>query len=271
MDCETPACSATSMEVTGDRTGLSYLIIRSTLIRMTASISAIATVLAAGAVALGGAFDGGSGGSTESRPQALVIDAALARDGRDLLDPRLRDAGVELRVPRDAEEARMNVRYFAESGARPRGRGTGCRGGRRGGPRERTAEGRCRVRPRRPRSLAGARLPGDSLGVHVADQRPRPAPRHAHHHQRARRGEPARSMHICGSARLAGDQTGFAAERPGGAAAAVSQGARCRSCRGPADCRPGSRGARRRATCRTGASWARSRPCCGSRDASTPS
>lgn len=83
---------------------------------MTASVSAIATVLAAGAVALGGAFDGGSGGSTESRPQALVIDAALARDGRDLLDPRLRDAGVELRVPRDAEEARMNVRYFAESG-----------------------------------------------------------------------------------------------------------------------------------------------------------
>jgi hypothetical protein len=84
---------------------------------MTASISAIATVLAAGAVALGGAFDGGSDGSTEGRRQALVIDAGLARDGRDLLDPRLRDAGVELRVPRDAEEARMNVRYFAESGA----------------------------------------------------------------------------------------------------------------------------------------------------------
>ena len=81
---------------------------------MTASISAIATVLAAGVVALGGAFDGDSGGSPESGPRALVIDAALARDGRDLLDPRLRDAGVELRVPRDAEEARLNVHYFAE-------------------------------------------------------------------------------------------------------------------------------------------------------------
>ena len=83
---------------------------------MTASISAIATAFAAGVVALGGAFDGGSGGSTAIPPQALVIDAALARDARDLLDPRLRDAGFELRVPRDAEEARMNVRYFAESG-----------------------------------------------------------------------------------------------------------------------------------------------------------
>ena len=47
-----------------------------------------------------------------------VLGFNMLGDGlRDLLDPRLRDAGVELRVPRDAEEARMNVRYFAESGA----------------------------------------------------------------------------------------------------------------------------------------------------------
>ena len=74
----------------------------------------IAAVIAAGAVATGVAFgaeaaDGDGGGRT-----ALVIDASLANDGRDLVDSRLKDVDAEIRLPRDAEEARTNVRYFDE-------------------------------------------------------------------------------------------------------------------------------------------------------------
>ena len=76
----------------------------------------IAAVLAAGAVATGAVFgaeavaDGDDGGASA----ALVIDASLARDGRQLVDPRLEDVDAEVRLPRSAEEARTNVRYFDE-------------------------------------------------------------------------------------------------------------------------------------------------------------
>jgi hypothetical protein len=76
----------------------------------------IAAVLAAGAVATGAVFgaEAGADGDAGSAPTALVIDASLARDGRTLVDPRLDDVSAEVRLPRDAEEARINVRYFDE-------------------------------------------------------------------------------------------------------------------------------------------------------------
>jgi hypothetical protein len=87
----------------------------------------IAAVLAAGAVATGGFFgaeavadgplfasgDADAGGGQAART-ALVIDAALARDGRELVDPRLQDVDAAVRLPRSADEARTNVRYFDE-------------------------------------------------------------------------------------------------------------------------------------------------------------
>jgi hypothetical protein len=75
----------------------------------------IAAVIAAGAVATGVAFgaesaaDGDGGART-----ALVVDASLARDGRELVDSRLEGVDAEVRLPRDADEARTNVRYFDE-------------------------------------------------------------------------------------------------------------------------------------------------------------
>jgi len=75
----------------------------------------IAAVLAAGAVTTGAVFgaEAGAGGGGGA-PTALVIDASLARDGRELVDQRLQDVDAEVRLPRDAEEARINVRYFDE-------------------------------------------------------------------------------------------------------------------------------------------------------------
>jgi hypothetical protein len=48
----------------------------------------------------------------------MVIDAAAARDGRDLVDARLRAIDAEVRLPRTADEARTDVRYFAAQGRR---------------------------------------------------------------------------------------------------------------------------------------------------------
>jgi hypothetical protein len=83
------------------------------LIRMTPIGTHIAAVLAAGTVAAGAVFgsDATAGGATAERT-ALVIDASLARDGRDLVDSRLEAVNAEVRLPRDAGEARTNVRYF---------------------------------------------------------------------------------------------------------------------------------------------------------------
>ena len=72
----------------------------------------IAAVLTAGMVAAGSVF--AAQADEQTAPTALVIDAALARDGRDLVDSRLADVDAEVRLPRDADEARTNVRYFDE-------------------------------------------------------------------------------------------------------------------------------------------------------------
>ena len=75
----------------------------------------IAAVLAVGAVATGAVFGAEAGTADDGGvPAALVIDASLARDGHELVDPRLEDVDAEVRLPRDAEEARINVRYFDE-------------------------------------------------------------------------------------------------------------------------------------------------------------
>jgi hypothetical protein len=75
----------------------------------------IAALLAVGAVATGAVFGAEAGaGGDGGGPTALVMDASLARDGRELVDPRLQDVDAEVRLPRDAREARINVRYFDE-------------------------------------------------------------------------------------------------------------------------------------------------------------
>ena len=100
---------------------------------MTGLTTTIGTALAAGAIALGGALGVGEGGGSadagqsggslddrdaQSSRTALVIDAARARDGRELVDPRLRDLDAEVRLPRTPDEARTNVRYFDALGYR---------------------------------------------------------------------------------------------------------------------------------------------------------
>jgi hypothetical protein len=75
--------------------------------------------MAAGALTAGGILGSDSGGSSGSATRtALVIDAGAARDGRDLVDARLRTVDAEIRVPRTSPEARTNVRYFAAQGYR---------------------------------------------------------------------------------------------------------------------------------------------------------
>ena len=73
----------------------------------------LAAVLAAGAVATGAVFGAEAGANgDDGAPTALVIDASLARDGRELVDQRLQRVDADVRLPRTAEEARTNVRYF---------------------------------------------------------------------------------------------------------------------------------------------------------------
>ena len=75
----------------------------------------IAAVIATGALATGVAFGAESAADGDGGARAaLVIDASLARDGRELVDSRLEGVDAEVRLPRDAEEARTNVRYFDE-------------------------------------------------------------------------------------------------------------------------------------------------------------
>jgi hypothetical protein len=83
------------------------------LIRMTLIGTQIAALAAAGAVAAGGALGADSGDAAGSAPRtALVIDAAAARDGRDLVEDRLQAVDAEVRLPRTPAEARTDVRYF---------------------------------------------------------------------------------------------------------------------------------------------------------------
>jgi hypothetical protein len=81
---------------------------------MTGLGTQIGALLAAGAVAAGGLLGAGSG-----RPAprtAVVVDAAIARDGRALLDPRLRAVDADVRVPRTQTEADTDIRYFTAAG-----------------------------------------------------------------------------------------------------------------------------------------------------------
>jgi hypothetical protein len=78
---------------------------------MTGIATAFASFAAAGALAVGAAF---APGADRPAPRtAIVIDAPAARDGRALVDPRLRAVEADVRLPRDAAEARTDVRYFA--------------------------------------------------------------------------------------------------------------------------------------------------------------
>jgi len=85
---------------------------------MTSVGTHIAAVLAAGAVATGVAFGADAGADGAGRPTALVVDASLASQGRDLVDRRLEHVGAAVRLPRNPTEARTNVRYFDELGFR---------------------------------------------------------------------------------------------------------------------------------------------------------
>lgn len=77
-------------------------------------LGTFAALLAAGAVTAGGLLGSDSGAASGSATRtALVIDRAAARDGRDLVDSRLRDVDAAIRVPRTPTEARTDVRYFA--------------------------------------------------------------------------------------------------------------------------------------------------------------
>jgi hypothetical protein len=78
---------------------------------MTGLASALVSLAAAGALAAGGVL---APGADRPAPRtALVIDAPAARDGRALVDPRLRAIEADVRLPRSADEARTDVRYFA--------------------------------------------------------------------------------------------------------------------------------------------------------------
>jgi hypothetical protein len=81
---------------------------------MTGLASALASLATAGALATGAAL---APGADHPAPRtAIVIDAPAARDGRALVDPRLRAAEADVRLPRTAAEARTDVRYFAAQG-----------------------------------------------------------------------------------------------------------------------------------------------------------
>jgi hypothetical protein len=98
---------------------------------MTGFGSTVATLLAGAAVAVGGVLAGGSGDEPaggsggEARGSegpgartALVVDASAGRDGRELIDSRLRDADAQVRLPRTPTEAATDIRYFAAQGYR---------------------------------------------------------------------------------------------------------------------------------------------------------
>jgi hypothetical protein len=92
------------------------IVIRIMHIRMTTMATAL-TALVAAAAALSGAAGIGSPEPGAERT-ALVMDAADARHGRELVDPRLRDLDAEVRLPRTPQEARTNVLYFEKLGYR---------------------------------------------------------------------------------------------------------------------------------------------------------
>jgi hypothetical protein len=77
----------------------------------------LTALIAVVGVATGGLL--GSDSREDPAPRtALVIDASQARDGRDLVDPRLRSVDADVRLPRNSTEARTNVLYFEGLGYR---------------------------------------------------------------------------------------------------------------------------------------------------------
>jgi hypothetical protein len=89
------------------------------LIRMTDIGTQLTALLAVVGAATGGLL--GSDSDTDKAPvppTALVVDASAARDGRELVDPRLRSVDADVRLPRTATEARTNVLYFDSLGYR---------------------------------------------------------------------------------------------------------------------------------------------------------
>jgi hypothetical protein len=113
-----------------------------------------ALAVAAGALAGSSSGDGagpssgdGAGSFPGDRAEspsriALVIDAAAARHGRDLVDPRLRAVDADVRLPRTVAEARIDVRYFAALGYRVvvAGPRAGAAADTSGAPAQRTAD-----------------------------------------------------------------------------------------------------------------------------------
>ena len=81
---------------------------------MTGPTGTLAALATAAAVALSGAGSDRDG----AQSTGLVIDAGAGHQGRELVDPRLLDVDAEVRLPRDAREARTNLRYFDELGYR---------------------------------------------------------------------------------------------------------------------------------------------------------
>ena len=77
-------------------------------------LTALITVVG---VAAGGLLGAGSSERPAART-ALVVDAAAARDGRDLVDSRLEGVNADVRLPRNSTEARTNVLYFDSLGYR---------------------------------------------------------------------------------------------------------------------------------------------------------
>jgi hypothetical protein len=87
------------------------------LIRMTDIGTQLTALIAVVGVAAGGLL-GTDTSRAPAKPTALVVDAAAARDGRELVDPRLLDVDADVRLPRNSTEARTNVLYFASLGYR---------------------------------------------------------------------------------------------------------------------------------------------------------
>jgi hypothetical protein len=81
---------------------------------MTGLGTQIGALLAAGALAVGGLL--GAGSDRPAPRAALVVDASLARDGRALVDARLRSTDADVRLPRTQAEALTDLRYFAARG-----------------------------------------------------------------------------------------------------------------------------------------------------------
>ena len=77
----------------------------------------LTALIAVVGVAAGGLLGTDSGEQPAART-ALIVDAAAARDGRDLVDSRLEGVDADVRLPRNSTEARTNVLYFDSLGYR---------------------------------------------------------------------------------------------------------------------------------------------------------